>query len=605
MSDRAAAITIVDDMPANVELLTDMLVAHGYEVSHAYNGTMALLQTRIRPPDLILLDIRMPGLDGYEVCRQLKKHPKTRDIPVIFTSAMDEVVDKVTAFNVGGADYLTKPLELKEVLARIQHQLDLVSARREIEHLNAVLEERVRERTAQLETEIQERQRIEEQLIHLASRDALTDLPNRAIFAEKVAISLARVREGQISGFAVMFLDCDRFKMVNDSLGHLLGDCLLIQVARRLRQRLDSRYVLSRFGGDEFTVLAEGVSRAEAAIAVAQQMQAALCDPFEIGDYELFVRSSIGIALGSSDHHSPEHVLRDADTAMYRAKAAGGDRIQLFDLTMHDATHQRLQLENDLQRAIANREFVLYYQPIVSLATGQVAELEALIRWHHPQLGRIAPDRFIPIAEDTGAIVPIGEWVLQEACQQLRDWHRELASGDTHSRLCVAVNVSARQFARPELLDQVDRALLAADLTGDFLKVELTETAVMNDPELSKATFAHIKSRRTRLGIDDFGTGYSSLSYLHRFPVDVLKIDRSFVSDMDDNPESRDLVEVMLTIAQKMGIDAIAEGIETPYQLARLQQLGCQYGQGFYLSRPLPADAVIAFIRDRARGQSL
>ncbi|MEO0852012.1 MAG: EAL domain-containing protein [Cyanobacteria bacterium J06648_11] len=606
MSDRATAIMIVDDMPANVELLADMLIASGYDVSHAYSGTMALLQARVNPPDLILLDIRMPGLDGYEVCRRLKDRPKTRDIPVIFTSAMDETVDKVTAFNVGGADYLTKPLELKEVLARVRHQLELVAARREIEHLTEVLEERVRERTAQLEAEIQERQRIEAQLIHFASRDALTDLPNRAIFAEKVAISMVRVRERQLSGYAVFFLDCDRFKMVNDSLGHLLGDCLLIQIAQRLRQSLSDRYVLSRFGGDEFTVLAEGIDNATAAYEVAQGMQRALIEPFEIGDYELFVRSSIGIALGTPEHRSPEHVLRDADTAMYRAKAAGGDRIQIFDLTMHDATRHRLQLENDLQRAIANREFVLHYQPILSLVTGQVTELEALIRWQHPQFGRIAPNEFIPIAEDTGAIVPIGEWVLQQACRQLRSWQLELAANQsTSTPFRVAVNVSARQFARPELLDHVDRALSEANLTGDCLKVEMTETAMMSNPEVANVTLEHIRARHTRLSIDDFGTGYSSLSYLHRFPVDALKIDRSFVSGMDDNSESRDLIEVMMTIAQKMGMDVIAEGIETADQLARLQHLGCQYGQGFYFSRPLPPDAVAAFIQNQSNGRSL
>lgn len=602
MTDRAAVISIVDDIPANVELLADMLAAAGYRVSQAYSGAMALNQVRVSRPDLILLDIHMPGLDGYEVCRQLKEHPHSRDIPVIFISAMDESVDKVKAFAVGGTDYVTKPLQIAEVLARIEHQLALVAARREVERLNAALEERVRERTAQLEAEIQERQRVEAQLLRNASRDALTDLPNRVVFAERVAVSMARMRQQQIPGFAVFFLDCDRFKTINDSLGHLLGDCLLIEVARRLRKSLDETCVLSRFGGDEFTVLAESVRTSAAAISIAQQMQSALVEPFTIGDYELFVRASIGIALGSSLHHSPEHVLRDADTAMYRAKAAGGDRVQVFDLTMLDTARHRLRLENDLQRAIANREFVLHYQPILSLATGRVAELEALIRWNHPQLGWIGPTEFIPIAEDTGAIVAIGEWVLQQACQQLHDWQEEL-SPDAGATLRVAVNVSAQQFARPELLDHVDRALTAANLAGEHLKVEMTETAVMENPEVANVTLDRIKERHTRLSIDDFGTGYSSLSYLHRFPVDALKIDRSFVSGMDDDAECRDLVEIMMTVAQKLGVDVIAEGIETPAQLARLQHLGCQYGQGYYFSKPLPPQTVADFVEMRRRSR--
>ncbi|MEM6446717.1 MAG: EAL domain-containing protein [Cyanobacteria bacterium P01_D01_bin.123] len=601
MTHRAAVISIVDDAPANVALLTDVLVAQGYQVTSAYSGSMALLQVRINPPDLILLDIRMPGLDGYEVCRQLKSQLHARDIPVIFISAVDEAVDKVKAFDVGGADYVTKPFQMPEVLARIEHQLALVAAKREIEHLNAVLEERVRERTAQLQSEIEERQRVEAQLMQFASRDALTDLPNRVVFAEKVAISIARLRQQQISGFAVFFLDCDRFKMINDSLGHLLGDCLLIKVAQRLRSSVDERYVLSRFGGDEFTLLADDIDTPTAAIDIAQQLQSALLDPFALGDYELFVRASIGIALGTSMHRSPEHVLRDADIAMYRAKAIGGNRIQVFDLAMLDTTRHRLQLENDLQRAIANREFVLHYQPILSLVTGRVAELEALIRWEHPQLGWIAPNEFIPIAEDTGAIVAIGEWVLQQACQQLREWHRVLNRGaDAVPTLRVAVNVSAQQFARPELLDHVDRALSAANLGGEYLKVEMTETAVMENPEVANSTLEQIKERHMRLSLDDFGTGYSSLSYLHRFPVDALKIDRSFVSGMDNDTECRDLVEIMMTVAQKLGVEVIAEGIETPQQLARLQQLGCQYGQGYYFSKPLPPQTVAPFIELRA-----
>ncbi|WP_159788016.1 two-component system response regulator [Sodalinema gerasimenkoae] len=589
-----ADILIVDDTPENLRLLSNMLSRRGYRVRKAISGSMALTAVQTLPPDLILLDIMMPDMDGYALCDRLKEDKRTQDIPVVFLSALNDVFDKVKAFTVGGADYIAKPFQIEEVLARVHHQLRIKSAERQIRQLNADLEQRVdertsqlRERTRQLESanrqlldEISQRERIQKRLKYLAFHDRLTNLPNRAQFEIKLTESLDD--EKLQVGLAVLFIDCDRFKVVNDSLGHAVGDELIKSLAKRLRENLDDEVIVARWGGDEFVALLYDNSEAEV-IAIAQDLLTVLSDPHQLPRHEVFVNTSIGIAFSIADL-SPEELLRNADAAMYRAKALGGNRYHLFDPILHQEALERLALENDLRYAYERREFEVYYQPILNLQSGELFGFEALLRWHHPQRGWVSPSDFISTIEETGLIDQVGEWVLEQACIQLKQWHR-----DWNLPLVMSVNLSVRQFAQPDFLDQVDRVLITTGIEPKFLKLEITETALMENSQSTIVILKQLKSRQIQISIDDFGTGYSSLSYLHTFPVDTLKIDRAFVVGMSESSDGKGLIPAILNLARATHIETIAEGIETIEQRDILRSLGCNFAQGFLFARPSKA----------------
>ncbi|MDJ1173075.1 two-component system response regulator [Roseofilum capinflatum] len=595
-------LLIVDDTLNNLRLLSNSLIEEGYKVRGVTNGQMAITAAKTIPPDLILLDIKMPEMDGYEVCKQLKADAKTQDIPVIFLSALDDVFDKVKAFQVGGIDYITKPFHLEEVIARIENQLALTQAKAEITKLNSELEHRVQVRTEQLqdmnqklistnkklESEISERQKIQQKLLHMASHDALTGLPNRVWFMDCLIQALDRFKSDKNHQFAILFLDCDRFKMVNDSLGHLVGDHVLISVARRLQSCLRSTEVLARFGGDEFAILMHQIETVQIAINLAQKIQNSLTWPFHWNQQEIFLNASIGIVFSTPDYQEPEQLLRDADIAMYRAKGTH-KTYQVFDAFMRRNTQKRFQIETDLRLAIENEEFVLHYQPIISLKTGYISGFEALIRWQHPQQGFISPGAFIPIAEETGLIVPIGLWVVQEACSQFECWRKKEWIDDT---VTMSVNLSVKQFNQSTLIDQMDRILVKTNFESKNLKLEITESAIMDNPDLATSALEKLKQRSIKLSIDDFGTGYSSLSYLHRFPIDTLKIDRSFISHMGEQGENAAIVEAIITLAHHLNITVTAEGVETASQLTQLSKMGCEEVQGYFLSKPLEGEAM-------------
>jgi len=599
MEQAAAAkadIFLVDDTPENLRLLSTALMQRGYKVRSAIDGSMALMGATAAPPDLILLDVNMPGLNGYEVCRRLKMNPITREIPVVFISALDEVMDKVQAFAVGGVDYITKPFQFEEVLARIENQLTIRRLSRSLQALNAELEQRVRDRTAALEQEIQERKRAQDQLLYLALHDPLTNLPNRTSFLETVQRALARAQAQPGYRFAVLFLDCDRFKTINDSLGHSVGDELLVAIAARLRESLRPEDTLARLGGDEFIICLEAIADLNQAKDLAQHLNRQLQLPFHPRGYEVFINASIGIVLGDASYESAEHLLRNADTAMYQAKALGRGRYQVFDPSMHLRALSRLRLENDLRRAIERREFYLCYQPAISLRTGKISSLEALVRWQHPERGLVPPAEFIPAAEETGAIAAIGDWVLVEACRQLRRWQEQgLAPLD----LSVSVNISVRQLAQRDLLATLDAVLAASQLPPTCLILEVTESVLIDSPESALAIFEQLRSRQIQLSLDDFGTGYSSLSYLHRFAIDILKIDRSFISRMDAGCKNLEIVQAIISLSHNLGMEAIAEGIETAEQLAQLRALGCDRGQGYFFAPPLSPAATADLLRQQ------
>ena len=426
--------------------------------------------------------------------------------------------------------------------------------------------------------------------------DVLTGLPNRILFMDRLGRSMERAKYRKGYLFAVFFLDLDRFKVVNDSLGHLIGDQLLIATACRLQACLHTGDTIARLGGDEFTILLDDIREVSDATRIAERIQGQLSIPFNIHGHEVFTTASIGIALSSTGYDRPEDLLRDADTAMYRAKALGKARYEVFDRAMRESAVERLQLETDLRRALEREEFRVYYQLIVSLDDGRISGCEALLRWQHPTKGLISPSEFIPVAEETGLIVPIGRWVLLEACRQVHVWQQRFHS---ESPLTVSVNFSSKQFMQPELVDQMKQILTHTGLEPHTLKLEITESLIMENPEAARALLLQLKALHIQLGIDDFGTGYSSLSYLHRFPIDRLKIDRSFVNRMGLDKENSEIVRTIVTLAHNLGVDVIAEGVETKEQLALLRALKCKYGQGFLFSPPVDGQKAEALIEEQ------
>ena len=422
-----------------------------------------------------------------------------------------------------------------------------------------------------------------EQLTRQAFRDALTGLPNRALFMDRLTHGLTRARRRH-EHVAVLFLDLDRFKVINDTLGHTVGDQLLVEVSNRLGSSLRPGDTVARLGGDEFGLLLEDVADAETAELVALRIEAELAKPLIFEGREVFVTASIGIALSSERLGTPEEVLRDADLAMYHAKAKGKARHEIFDGTMSAPALDRMDLEMDLRSAITNRDFRLHYQPILRLETGRIVEVEALIRWQHEKRGLLQPDAFIGLTEETGLIVPIGQWVLTEACRQARAWQIEFPRTPA---LGMSVNLSAKQFQNPKLVEEITDALTMSGLDPACLKLEITESVVMQDVPATLAKLHELKDLGIRLAIDDFGTGYSSLGYLKRFPVDTLKIDRSFVKGLSHEGGDSAIVRAVVTVAKSLNMDVTAEGIETDQQRLELKALGCEFGQGFLFGRPL------------------
>ncbi|MDQ3928894.1 MAG: EAL domain-containing protein, partial [Chloroflexota bacterium] len=436
-------------------------------------------------------------------------------------------------------------------------------------------------------SDITEQKLLREQLSHQAFHDALTDLPNRTLFMDRLTLSLARsTRHG--SSLAVIFLDLDDFKVINDSLGHRAGDALLVQVGKRLQNCVRMGDSVARLGGDEFTVLLEDVEIGDAT-ATAERIAAQLSAPFYVEGCEVFVTSSTGIAISTAGQDGADDLLRNADVAMYEAKNKGKNRYKVFDPSMNARAWERLQMEIDLRRALERNELTLYYQLVVDLASGAVRELEALVRWMHPQRGIVSPAEFIPVAEETGLILPIGQWVLEQACRQVKQWQDALPPGQA---LRISVNLSPKQFKHHALADEIVRALKQTGLDPHSLKLEITETAAMEDAEATIATLHQLKALGIQLAIDDFGTGYSALSYLKRFPVDTLKLDSSFVEGLGRDAENTAIVRAILAFAKALNLTVTAEGIETPEQLRYLLELECDCGQGYHFGRPVSAESL-------------
>ncbi|MEB3281832.1 MAG: EAL domain-containing protein [Lyngbya sp.] len=433
--------------------------------------------------------------------------------------------------------------------------------------------------------DITERKQTEEQLRHSAFYDGLTNLPNRALFMKQLEQAIYQTKTLNQTSFAVVFLDLDGFKFVNESLGHIIGDQLLIAIARRLETCLRPGDTLARLGGDEFTFLLKDIQHLDQVVAVMQNVQQQLTFPFDLNNHQLFSNASMGIALMNPEYTYPEELLRDADIAMYSAKQRGKNCYAFFNSKMRQKSRERLRLETDLRCAWERREFLVYYQPIVSLKTYQIVGFEALIRWFHPTKSWISPGQFIPVAEETGLIIDLGYWVLQTACTQLHSWHQMPQMRE----LSMSVNLSGRQIQESNFVENINKIISQTQINPQTLKLEITESMLMESPDIVKAKLIQIQGQNIRLSLDDFGTGYSSLSYLHKFPINTLKIDRSFITRMNLDPENTAIVQAIITLAHTLGMDVIAEGVETSEHLKRLQALGCEYGQGYLFSKPVSA----------------
>ena len=473
------------------------------------------------------------------------------------------------------------------VIQRQYRQRD--AAERALKRAQRTLEQRVEERTlelarvnAGLQAEAAERHLADQRVVHMAHHDALTGLPNRTLFADRVGQAIARAhrRDGKI---AVLFLDLDRFKNVNDSLGHAIGDLLLTAVAERLTKCLRDEDTAARLGGDEFIISLPDVADGGEAARVAGRILAELAKPFTIGDHQLHADGSIGIALYPTDGDTAETLMRNADTAMYHAKESGRSNYQFFSAQMTERVSRRLSTETDLRRALEHGEFSLHYQPLIDLAEGRISGAEALLRWPQSDRRPMTPTEFIPIAEDTGLIIPLGEWVLIEACSQAQAWQARQPG------LRISVNLSARQFRQKDLTGMIERVLGETGLAPALLELELTESMLMHHADETIGTLTRLDEMGVHLSIDDFGTGYSSLSYLKRFPIHSLKIDRSFVRDISSDPDDAAIVTAIVAMARSLNLNVTAEGVETEEQAAFLRSLACQRAQGFHFGRPMPA----------------
>lgn len=445
--------------------------------------------------------------------------------------------------------------------------------------------------------DITERLEANQQLFHHAYYDSLTNLPNRELFMDRLQHLINMSKRYVNHEFAVLFVDLDRFKMVNDSLGHPVGDKLLIATAQRLQKCLRPTDTVARFGGDEFAILLEQIADVNSVCTLAERINRELGAPYELGNYDLFNSASIGIVQSNIRYALAEELIRDADIAMYQAKTNGKGCYAVFDAVMHTQVKGQLTLENDLRRVITDQQLTLHYQPIVSLQDQEIVGFEALTRWEHPEKGLIPPGMFIPTAEETGLIVPLDLWAIREACQQLRKWQDQLPPERT---LDVSVNLSSRHFSRPDLVQKIAAILAETKCPATSLKLEITESALIENPESAAQILSELKTLGLRIHIDDFGTGYSSLSYLHKYDIDTLKVDRSFIQYIDRNADRVEIVRTIVVLAHTLKMDVIAEGIESAEQLTAVQSLGCEYGQGYYFDRPLTSEQVDKLVREQA-----
>ncbi|WP_068546450.1 EAL domain-containing protein [Thalassotalea crassostreae] len=575
-----AKVLVCDDDPTYLMLMRDTLEAEGFVVYEAADGDQAILQFEHVIPDIVLLDVEMPGLSGYQVCERIRDHKKGHDVPILMVTGADDYQSILKAYDIGATDFLPKPIRWPMIGHRVRYML---------RSQNAV-------------SDLKESQ---DRLKYLAYYDSLTGLPNRQNFNEHLERFLLLANRGEYH-VGVLFIDLDRFKRINDTLGHNFGDKVLKKIAKILDSNIRNCDLIARspdqipetkvarLGGDEFTVFLSRVDSIDDIAQVAQRIIEEVSEPIMIEQYEVSVTPSIGISVYPNDGHTVTNLMKNADVAMYHAKEQGRSCFKFYSDSLNSRAKERLHLEQALRGAIENDEFELYYQPQMDTRDSSIAGVEALIRWNNPKLGIVSPAEFIPVAEETGMIIKIGEWVLRQACFQAKQW---LDKG--FSDFQMSINLSAVQFKRGTLVGLIQSVLKNTGLPPQMLKLEITESAVMTDVEENIVRLQQIKTLGVGIAVDDFGTGYSSLSYLKKFPIDTLKIDRSFIADINRNNDIA-IVKAILALAESLGLDVVAEGVENQEQLRILNENNCFYIQGYLFSKPLDAQSCEALlINDR------
>ncbi|HKY42210.1 MAG TPA: EAL domain-containing protein [Pyrinomonadaceae bacterium] len=570
-------ILIIDDEEQIRSLLIDLL-GDTYQCSDAGSAEEALAALSQDTFDLVISDIDMGGMSGLELVPRV--HSLAPDTVVVMISGNSDIEFAIKAMRVGAFDYISKPIDLRHVEASVERALNhhslLVEKRRYKEQLESLLQQR----TAQVDW--------------LAYYDTVTQLPNRALFEDRLAQAVAIARAKNQS-LGVLFISLDQFKKVNDSLGHGPGDSLLKEFAERLKSCISKSDTVARFGSDEFALLRSQINGTKDVIETIGSLSQVLKFSFDLPGHELFATASVGVSLFPLDGDDSQTLLKNAGAALYKAKKSGGANYQFYTADMHDLATSRLALETNLRRAITNQEFLVHYQPRVAVDSLAITGVEALVRWQHPQLGLVPPSEFIPLAEDTGLIVPIGEWVLRTACLQGRRWRDE-----GFAPIQIAVNICGRQFHDQDLSETVIRILEETGLPPANLELELTESSVMQNADFASGVLSRLKSMGIKISIDDFGTGFSSLVSLKRLPIDALKIDRTFVRDATSDTDDAALVMAIITLAHNLRLKVIAEGVETEDQLKFLQLLRCDEIQGFLFSKPLPAEALASLFDSHA-----
>lgn len=543
-------VLVVDDDSAMRLVMRHAMEHCGYLVVEAANGLEAIRACVRQNPDLVLMDAIMPDMDGFRATAELKSMRDFADTPILMVTALEDEESVEQAFAAGACDYINKPINWAVLKQRVKLLITASQADKKIRHL--------------------------------AYHDTLTGLPNRLLFIDRMDQAISRaIREK--NRFALLFIDIDHFKMINDSMGHDAGDALLTTVTERLTRSLRRTDTISRLGGDEFTVIVENITEPEDAAIVARNLLETLTWPILIGDREVRISGSIGIALYPDDGSNFGHLLKNADAAMYRAKDLGRNMFQFYAREMSETVMQRLDMESELRNAIEREEFVLHYQPKYDLHSGRCIGMEALVRWEHPQRGMIAPDKFIPLAEETGLIVKLGAWVIDVACSQLGKWQRA-----GHAIYNVSINVSARQIREQNLPELLHKAILENDINPANVELELTESALVENHDKARDLLDRLHALGVRIALDDFGTGYASMAYLKEFPIDTVKIDRSFVRGIPQDREDMAIVRAIASLTTALELSLVAEGVETEQQLATLKDLHCHQAQGYLWSKPLP-----------------